>query len=194
MAEKRVNSKAKGSSFELSVAKSLTEWTGKKFHRTPGSGALHWKNDARVVSDIVPPADYPEWKLSIECKCYKKDNYKCDFQSLLSGQSTMFTHWEQAVHDANREGLIPILITKVTGLLRPPFCVMRRVDADRLRLTDYFPKFNGQFPHIIVRKAFSDSPDITENDKEMTIFSFQDLLDTFTADEFTGMLNRGRGE
>lgn len=192
MGGKRVNSKAKGSSFELTVAKALSDWTGYKFHRTPGSGALHWQNDRRVVSDIVPPQEYKDWKLSVECKCYKEDNYLCDFQSLLSGQSTMFKHWNQAVNDANRENLIPILITKVTGLRRPPFCAMRRIDADKLRLTDYFPAFNGQFPHIVVHMKHDEDDGMTANDREITIFSFDDLLSVYSAAEFTGMLNRGR--
>ena len=61
------NSKAKGNGFELVVAKALTTWSGQKFHRTPASGALHWSNDKRVVSDIVPP-QYMDFPFSIECK------------------------------------------------------------------------------------------------------------------------------
>ena len=62
------NPKAKGNEFELKISKMLTEWSGQQFHRTPASGALHWSNDKRVVSDIVPPETLSGWPFSIECK------------------------------------------------------------------------------------------------------------------------------
>ena len=68
--------KQKGSEFERKVAKALTDWSGYEFHRTLMSGALHWDNDSRVVSDIVPPESLSGWPFSIECK-----NVECSWVS-----------------------------------------------------------------------------------------------------------------
>lgn len=100
------NPKAKGNAFELKIAKILSEWSGKKFHRTPASGALHWENDKRVISDIVPPQDL-NWPLSIECKNVV---YDWDFSLLIKETSTFWKHWKQATDDAKREGMIPMLV------------------------------------------------------------------------------------
>lgn len=182
---KRKNSKNKGSAFEREVAKALTKWTGHDFHRTPGSGALHWKNDARVVSDIVPPQDFPEWRISVECKCYSKQTYTCDFQSLLDESSTMWKHWEQAVIDAKRESLTPFLITKVTGLRRPWFSVLKESDAKKLGLDGLFP--SGVFPHLTVHASRSDV--LTDYERRVTIFFFDTLIQNFTVSEFLDKLS-----
>ena len=174
MDKKRKNSKNKGSIFEREVAKALSKWTGHDFHRTPGSGALHWKNDARVVSDIVPPQDYPEWKVSVECKCYSKQTYSPDFQSVIDGTSTLWKHWEQCVNDANREQLVPMLITKITGLRKPWFCVIGEYQANKLGLHDRFP--TGDFPRICVPH------------RHVVIFFLDHLFENFTAHEFLDRL------
>ena len=101
-----INSKQKGSGFELKVAKQLSSWSGYKFNRTPMSGALHWENDTRVVSDIVPPQNL-KWPFSIECK---KVEYDYDFTFILKGTSTFWEHWKQAKDDATRENMIPMLV------------------------------------------------------------------------------------
>ena len=182
---KRKNSKNKGSTFEREIAKQLSKWTGHDFHRTPGSGALHWKNDARVVSDIVPSQDFPEWKISVECKCYGKPTYVCDFQSLLNNNATMWRHWVQCVTDAKRESLIPMLITKVTGLRRPVFAVMLESDAKKLGLDDAFP--SGSFPHIIVHASSSDV--LTDSERRVVIFYLEHLFENFSIYEFLEKLN-----
>lgn len=100
--------KQKGSVFERKVAKALTDWSGYEFHRTPMSGALHWENDARVVSDIVPPESLSGWPFSIECK-----NVECswDIDSFIRGTATTISsHWVQASNDADAEGLVPLLV------------------------------------------------------------------------------------
>lgn len=103
----KINSKKKGNSFELKVAKMLTEWSGEEFHRTPMSGALHWENDNRVLSDIVPPQTLLGWPLSIECK---KVETSWEFSSLIEGTALFWRHWEQCWEDSQRENMIPMLI------------------------------------------------------------------------------------
>ena len=99
-------SKNKGGNFELKVAKKITEWSGVEFHRTPMSGALHWKQDTRVISDIVPPQGLI-WPFSIECK---KVEYDWSFSNFIEGTNLFWDHWKQAHDDAEREGLIPLLV------------------------------------------------------------------------------------
>lgn len=105
-----INSKNKGSEFERAVAKMLTLWSGYEFHRTPMSGALHWTNDKRVVSDIVPPQELIDegWPFSIECK--KVEN-SWEFNCFLDGTSqTLKEHWKQCCDDAVRECMVPMLV------------------------------------------------------------------------------------
>jgi hypothetical protein len=103
------NPKAKGNEFELKVAKILSEWSGQQFHRTPASGALHWSNDKRVISDIVPPETLKDWPFSIECKKVEGANW--EFSALIEGTSqTLKEHWKQACEDADREDMIPLLV------------------------------------------------------------------------------------
>lgn len=101
-----VNGKNKGGNFERKVAKQLSEWGGVEFHRTPMSGALHWDGDTRVISDIVPPQGLV-WPFSIECK---KVEYDWSFSNFIEGTSLFWEHWKQAYGDAEREGLIPLLV------------------------------------------------------------------------------------
>lgn len=99
----------KGKGYELKVAKILTNWCGHEFHRTPASGALHWSNDKRVTSDIVPPPNL-KYPFSTECK---NQEVPWDFDFILKGTSTLWEFWEQASSDANDEEMIPmLLITK----------------------------------------------------------------------------------
>lgn len=106
-----INSKQKGSEFERKIAKALQEWSKYEFHRTPMSGALHWSNDNRVVSDIVPTQELVDkgWPFSIECK--KVEGAQWEFSNLIDGTSmTLKEHWQQCWDDAQREHMIPMLI------------------------------------------------------------------------------------
>ena len=79
MAKKGINGKAKGSGFELRVAKILSKWSGEEFNRVPQSGGLRWKSDNNVTGDIVPPFDM-KCPVSFECKKVEID---WDFNTLL---------------------------------------------------------------------------------------------------------------
>lgn len=106
-----INSKQKGSEFERKVAKMLSKWSGQEFHRTPMSGALHWSNDKRVISDIVPPQELVDkgWPFSLECK--KVEDAQWEFSNFIEGTSmTLKDHWKQCCDDAQREDMIPMLI------------------------------------------------------------------------------------
>lgn len=105
-----INSKQKGSEAERKLAKTLSEWANCEFHRTPASGALHWANDKRVVSDIVPSQELVDkgWPFSIE---NKKVENSWEFNGFIEGTSqTLKEHWEQCVTDSQREDMVPMLV------------------------------------------------------------------------------------
>ncbi len=102
---KGINSKAKGSEFELKTAKILSSWWGEEFHRTPMSGGLHWKADNRVAGDIVTPPD-SVFPFSVECK--KREGWT--FDQVLKGTGEVESWWSQCLADAEGVGLKPMLI------------------------------------------------------------------------------------
>lgn len=131
------NPKNKGNNFEREVARLLSVWSGDNFHRTPLSGALHWSNDIRVISDIVPSEELMRkgWPFSIECK---NVNYEPVLYSLIKGTSLFWKHWEQACGDAKQEQLCPMLIFKRNNI--KPHVAVEEKDFEKffeLYVTDY---------------------------------------------------------
>lgn len=92
------NSKRKGNSYELKIAKKMTEWTGLKFERVPASGGLHWRKDNRVYGDIV--TNEPGFKYVVECKNREKWN----MDNLFKGSAEVEKWWEQVTKDAVATG------------------------------------------------------------------------------------------
>ena len=161
------NPKEKGNNFERKVAKLLSDWAGSKFMRTPSSGAIHNFNDKRVVSDIVAPLSIGNFPFSIECK-----NVECSWEwsTLLEGTSmTLNAHWEQCKNDAQREGLVPLLI--VTKNFRDIYTIMSLEDWRKLP-----DVVINQIPTLI----------LTWNEtciESVVFFKLKLLLDTMSLDE-----------
>ena len=57
--------KIKGNKFERDIAKLLSKWYRKPFHRMPSSGALRWNDVIFTFGDLLPPSDL---NCIIECK------------------------------------------------------------------------------------------------------------------------------
>lgn len=93
-----INSKAKGSGYELKIAKKLTQWSGYEFNRTPMSGGLRWQEDNNVSGDIVPPAEL-KFPFSVECK---KREIDWDFDFLLKKTSPIWDFYKQSCRDSSR--------------------------------------------------------------------------------------------
>lgn len=127
--KKAVNGKAKGSSFELSIAKLFsTTFAPLEFRRSQSSGAilggqnhvfLHkFSNAAKTlfVGDIVPTnetdvikAEGWAFRFTVECKFYKEAD---GFSSLFKNPQ-LISWWEQACSDASKiADKAPILIFK----------------------------------------------------------------------------------
>ena len=123
---KAVNSKAKGSGFENTLAKKLSEALDPlKFIRTQGSGArVGGKNFATIgqlfgedalklfVGDVVPVNEKEAgvtFRFSIEAKFYKTPD---NFPSLVTGNANFFKWFDESVTDAVKIDKIPALIFK----------------------------------------------------------------------------------
>lgn len=162
-----INSKQKGSRLERQVAKLLSEWSGYDFHRTPMSGALHWTNDKRVLSDIVPPQALENYPFSMECKNVE---YDYDFTYLMSGTSMFYKHWKQATDDAQRECLRPMLI----------FTKNRRDIYTAFRIED-FKKFDTEFSTTVC---------VEYKGEKIVILLFKELLEKVNLEKFLSAFSK----
>lgn len=123
--KKGINSKKKGNSFELQIAKLLTKRFGKKFQRTFFSGAftggtnvsrsetMTEEQKLMVVGDINVPK---EFLFSIECKARKE----AAFWDLFNKSSEIFQWFNQAINDANKVKKFPMIIVKYNN--KEPLC------------------------------------------------------------------------
>lgn len=110
--------KAKGSGYERTVAKFLSELYGESFIRAPGSGAyVGGKNQARTQflhegqirsfkGDIVPGESFS--KMNAECKFYAD----FPFHLMLSGECKQLDSWLGQLLDVEDEGDLNILFMK----------------------------------------------------------------------------------
>lgn len=126
---KRINSKSKGSGFELTIAKLFsTTFAPLEFRRSQSSGAIlggqnqvhlyKFSNAAKAlfVGDIVPTNEVDvektegwQFRFTIECKFYKD----ADGFSALFRNPQLISWWEQACADASKiSDKAPMLIFK----------------------------------------------------------------------------------
>ena len=83
-----VNPRNKGAAFERKVCKIFEKYTGKKFNRTPGSGAFSTNvGDKRLAGDIYCIEQEFPW--IIECKKYKDFN----LEDIIKQNSTGILKW-----------------------------------------------------------------------------------------------------
>tara|TARA_R110000744_G_scaffold342510_3_gene447720 strand:+ start:266 stop:778 length:513 start_codon:yes stop_codon:yes gene_type:complete len=109
--KKKVNSRAKGSTFERSIAKMFNDrFKTAEFSRTPGSGAFattHTLPDyLKIYGDLITPMNF---KYCIECKKgYNKEN----LYSLYNYSSDFWKFVEQCEKDSEKCQKIPMVIFK----------------------------------------------------------------------------------
>ena len=109
--KKKVNSRAKGSTFERSIAKMFNDrFKTAEFSRTPGSGAFattHTLPDyLKSYGDLITPMNF---KYCIECKKgYNKEN----LYSLYNYSSDFWKFVEQCEKDSEKCQKIPMVIFK----------------------------------------------------------------------------------
>lgn len=113
-------SKTKGNSWELEVAKFLTQTYGQQFIRIPGSGAfVGGKNNIRKQlldesqlqskkGDIHPPSGWKFW--NIECKNYGE----FPFHQLWTSDVKILDSWIQQQKDVESHGDLNLILIKIT--------------------------------------------------------------------------------
>lgn len=109
--KKKVNSRAKGSTFERQIAKILNDRLGTtEFSRTPGSGAFattHTLPDhLKIYGDLITPQNF---KYCLECK---KGYNNQNLYSLYNHSSDFWKFIEQCQKDSEKCGKIPMVIFK----------------------------------------------------------------------------------
>lgn len=109
--KKKVNSRAKGSTFERSIAKMFNDrFKTAEFSRTPGSGAFATTHSLpdylKIYGDLITPMNF---KYCIECKKgYNKEN----LYSLYNYSSDFWKFVDQCEKDSEKCQKIPMVIFK----------------------------------------------------------------------------------
>lgn len=169
--KKRINSKAKGSEYELKMAKVLGAWWGEKFNRTPASGGLHWKADNRVAGDIVTP---PNSVYPFVTELKKREAW--DFSHLLKGTGEMESYWDQVIEDSIRVNLKPLLIFAKN--FSPNYLMITLDDLTSILVADYEAKIKP-FPYFIIHKVDKPSRIICILDDFIKNVTKQDIVKAF---------------
>ena len=109
--KKKENSRAKGSTFERSIAKMFNDrFKTAEFSRTPGSGAFATTHSLpdylKIYGDLITPMNF---KYCIECKKgYNKEN----LYSLYNYSSDFWKFVDQCEKDSEKCQKIPMVIFK----------------------------------------------------------------------------------
>ena len=123
---KKINSKAKGNVFELTIAKALSNALKPlQFVRSPGSGArvggvnferfgsLYGADSLNIfVGDVVCTNESEvglTFRVNVECKSYKESD---SFTSLISGKSKIFEWMIESEIDAAKTNKVAVVIFK----------------------------------------------------------------------------------
>jgi Holliday junction resolvase len=109
--KKKVNSRAKGSTFERQIAKILNDRLGTtEFSRTPGSGAFATTHSLpdhlKIYGDLITPQNF---KYCLECK---KGYNNQNLYSLYNHSSEFWKFIDQCQKDSEKCGKIPMVIFK----------------------------------------------------------------------------------
>ena len=109
--KKKVNSRAKGSTFERQIAKILNDRLGTtEFSRTPGSGAFATTHSLpdhlKIYGDLITPQNF---KYCLECK---KGYNNQNLYSLYNHSSDFWKFIDQCQKDSEKCGKIPMVIFK----------------------------------------------------------------------------------
>lgn len=109
--KKKVNSRAKGSTFERQIAKILNDRLNTtEFSRTPGSGAFATTHSLpdhlKIYGDLITPQNF---KYCLECK---KGYNNQNLYSLYNHSSDFWKFIEQCQKDSEKCGKIPMVIFK----------------------------------------------------------------------------------
>lgn len=168
-------SKAKGYRHEARIAKVLSTWAGKPFHRTPSSGALRWQGNTWTYSDLIPPEDLC---VLVECKHY----HALSIEGLLVQNNQILDWWLQLTDDQHRAEL-------ALGIVLFPMLVFRRDYGRNFlmiehRAWDRFPRLN---PNPCKRLRALHLVGMNQN---TVVCDFNDFLDAVPPDKIRELLSQ----
>ena len=98
-------SKRKGNSFELSVAKAMSEWLGFNVRRTPRSGAYGTEGVQSLTGDLMFDFDFP---YVVECK--HRESWR--LEDVFAGKGEVWEWWAKLSEEAKAASKQPMLIIK----------------------------------------------------------------------------------
>jgi len=154
--------KKKGTRGERKLAGLLEEWCGLKFHRSPASGGLRWRdNAAKVRGDLI--CEDESFPFSIEVK----NRESWDFKTFMDGGGKIFEWFDQAWADARATEKIPLLF--ITKNFSPYYAVFVRADLTQFR--------RGEAP-----KNFMTVTDVNDSGIKLTITPFLEFAMAFGAE------------
>ena len=160
--KKKVNSRAKGSTFERQIAKTLNDrFNTSEFSRTPGSGAFATTHSLpdhlKIYGDLITPQNF---KYCIECK---KGYNNQNLYSLYNYSSEFWGFLDQCEKDSKKCDRIPMVIFKQDR--QPTLAIIPNyVQTSKLQ------------PYIEIHKRDNHFNFITYR-----IYKFEDLLDDHDA-------------
>ncbi len=170
MAKQGKGARDKGSAFERKTAKTLGAWWGHDFHRTPGSGSLHWGSSNNVAGDIVTPpeADFP---YVIECKDHNDD---WTLESVVLNKADVKNWWAQVVNDS-------------LSVKKTPMLVFKRNRSSVFIMLPYIEKLANKLEsmHAPFMISYVEFKDLQERPNRFKVIVFtQDYLTMFTQSFF----------
>ena len=118
-----VDSRAKGARAESKVAQVLSQHTGLKWRRTPGSGALN--EEHMLKGDVYVPGEHNLY--CVEIKNYKDD--KISSKMLTDKISQIEIWWQQTLRQAKQVQKRPLLIFKFDR--SKLFCAVEEIDLNK---------------------------------------------------------------
>jgi len=110
--------KNKGSTFERRIGKSLGDFWGSKFFRTPMSGGSSLKHDYDLAGDLSTPDE--TWPFHVECK--NQEALGKFFTIFTSEKCPVWKWWDQTTDECPKNQ-IPMLI--FTKNYFPVFCMVK---------------------------------------------------------------------
>lgn len=170
-------SKAKGNRFEVSVAKMLSEWSGKVFRRVPNSGALRWRGASSTFGDLLPPEE-------LHCIFECKSRNEVDLNTLLTSsfvehkrgsndKRTILGWWKyQLQEDCAR-------FKRETALEATPILIFKQdhgASKIAMELTTFMKIIHPRLSYIVVNNAHLTTPIVITNFTDFTSYvSYDDF-------------------
>lgn len=151
---KKINSRKKGNTFELRVAKLFNEkFSTQEFCRSPGSGAFATTHSLpeylKIYGDLITPQGF---KYIIECK---KGYSKESLDSLLNPKSIVSSFVEQAERDAKKSKKSALIL--ISQDRRPIISILRRDESLQIELSNYILTKNYLITYLTDLLSLSNS-------------------------------------